>query len=566
VRHLQTPAVQRAAAPAGAVPQGPVLTPAPLPPTPISRAPAVYRGQLVSRAVQEKQAHGGHLHNAASPRTGHQHAPGRPGQQAAAQARPAGVHAPSRASVIQRALGFEIELAVLIDKDGEAVPEKTPVALYGDHLALTVDENASLDTVVPADAALTTGTPRRYASILEIVTRHYSPETTEGRTKILAAIDDAIELANRIDTGVLAPRERKALGVGGKLKAHPSAPSGVFHLGNASQPGQTTDASFQATFGLELAQIGAFFKSLEYQQHFVTKHHSDTQYDEGARVRQEMAQARKDADAVMKALGWEIKMTYSTTESPGHETRGLLVLILQYLRMGRYFYDTDGSRKPLEKNIVNLLSRTDLAQIYKGVTTPEKFAIDNVKAKVMQELLAKSGRGAAKALFNDTADSQIPTGTSWSISCQKFLENIFAGVSDGVTSQLSGFTRRPAEKIDPEDVRGRLFEPMGPVFELRNIATPPVASSLLNAPAGRIPRSQWKALATYLIDLLKTLNTRSESDQSAFGRTSTGPVTSLGSGLESIQGLDWRSRLKRTSGTVVRTVGGSSQNLTNLYG
>lgn len=497
---------------------------------------------------------------------GQQPAAGRPGQQTVAQARPAGVHAPSRASVIQRALGFEIELAVLIDKDGEAVPEKTAVAYYGNHLALTVDENASLDTVVPADAALTTGTPRRYASVLEIVTRHYPPETTEGRANILAAIDDAIELANLIDTNIVTPRARRLLGVGGKLKAHPSAPSGAFHLGNTSQTGQTTDASFQATFGLELAQIGALFKSLEYQQHFVTKHHSDIQYDEGARVRQEMAQARKDADAVMKALGWETKITYVSSESPGHETRGLLVLILQYLRMGRYFYDTDGSRNPLNKNIVNLLSRTDLAHIYKALMPVQKFAIDKAKVKVAQELLAKSGRSGAKALFNEPAESRTPTDVSYNISCQKFLDNIFAGVTDGVTSQLSGFLLRPAERIDPEDVRGGLFEKMGPVFELRNIATPPVASSLLNAPAGRIPRSQWKALATYLIDLLKTLNTRSETEQGAVGKTPSAPTTSLAGGIDSIQGLDWRSRLKRTSATVVRSASGPSTTVDNLYG
>ncbi len=453
-------------------------------------------------------------------------------------------------------MGFEIEFAVLIDNDGVGIPEKTPIALYGDHLGIVVDENASLDTVAPADEALSGGTPRHYASVVEIVTKHYPPETEAGKAKILEAIEDAKELADAIENNILTPKRRLFLNTGGKLTAHSNAPKGKIYLGNKNQGAQTTDASFQATFGLELAQIGAFFKSLEYQSHFVTKHHSDIQYGEGTRVRQEAAQAAKDAKAVMAAMGWGSEMKHLGLTSSGVTTRGFLVLVLQYLRMGRYFHDSDSS-KPLNKNIVALLSRTDLAHIYRDLNPLEKGAIEKDVSKLKQELLAKSNRAGAKALFNDPSETRSASGTKWDISCQKFLDNIFGGSTDGVTSEFSGFTKRPAEVIDPEEVRGKLFTPTGPVFELRNIATPPVASSLINSPAGRIPRSQWKALATYFIDLIRTLNLRSEEVQSPVGKTSKSVVTRIQGGLSDLNNLNWKARLKPTNTVVKNALGGS---------
>jgi hypothetical protein len=66
------------------------------------------------------------------------------------------------ADSVQRKMGFELELKVLVDIDGRPPPEKVPLGTVGPHLDVTVDQNGEVDSPTPtgAAAAVATNIPR----------------------------------------------------------------------------------------------------------------------------------------------------------------------------------------------------------------------------------------------------------------------------------------------------------------------------------------------------------------------------------------------------------------------
>jgi hypothetical protein len=352
-----------------------------------------------------------------------------------------------------------------------------------------------------------------YASILEIVTPAYAPETAAGRLNIVAAMTEANNLAAAIEAGTNNFANRILLNtIGGTAGLQANT-----YVGNANQPAQTTDASIQGTMGIDLAQIASFFKSTiaaanRPQQLFTLKHQSDPAGAMGMpaprRAETEMARAPLAAKRVIRnrlaaAPGWGGNVTHM---------RGLITLICQYLMMGKY--SLYGGAWGLDKNIVPLLSRNDLgAVIFNELVPPGERALvaGGLGAFVRNAILAETVRNGATPVFNDAAES-IPLGAPpLNVSCQQFVDNVLSGVPDGITGQLGGFrTFAHGEDVDPTAARGGDYRRggvahrEGAIFELRNI----VPSDALNLPTDRLPRNQWVNLATHLATVLDALNAR----------------------------------------------------------
>lgn len=378
----------------------------------------------------------------------------------------------------------------------------------------------------------------RYASIVEIVTNPYPPETAAGRTSILAAMIAAKNFADALQAATPNGANRVPLntvaGAGGVA-------ANIF-VGNPLQPAQTTDGSIQATGAIDLAQFPSYVLSMTAQNPhdrnvlsntaFNLKHHSDTEDTEGDRVRTELPLAVANATAAVNAIK-------GGAPTGMQNLRGLVVLICQYLRMGRQFYGHGGVT--LDKNIVPFLSRTDLAQIYlRLVPTAEKnwLAGGGRMATLQAQILAQTNRAGGSNLFNNAAESNpapvIP------ISCQTFVANVFnLGPNDGVTNLLGGFHKMPTEDVDPGGARGgdwispvahpRSGAPAahreGFIFEMRNMA------SRLSGGIGRFPRDQWLRLAEQQVAVFSALNARTEASatqdrrvrHAGYGRLPGGP-------------------------------------------
>lgn len=351
----------------------------------------------------------------------------------------------------------------------------------------------------------------RYASIVEIVTNAYEPETQQGRNDIIAAMTAAAQLAADIEAGTnnLANRVR--------LNTIPNVAvtSDSIRIGNPDQPGQTTAASIQSTLGLDIAQLPSFMKSAMMtgsQGQFALKHHSDTfdeHYNAIDRVKVEIPKAINDATAIIDEIGHTTGSLWWKKRPDLVNMRGLLALMCQYLRLGRYFYGTDGTGG-LDKNIVPLLSRTNLSAIYRGLPRAERDWLEEHQKSVRHKLYEKTGRLKHSTVFTDP--TQATRYTHIPVEVQRFINNVFERSDDGITgvpggptdNRLGGFHRMGAEDIDPGGHKGHK---LGPVFELRNM----VPAGLEGGPE-RFERTRWVALARLMTTLLQQLNARTDQD------------------------------------------------------
>ncbi|WP_457355387.1 eCIS core domain-containing protein [Roseateles sp. P5_D6] len=372
-----------------------------------------------------------------------------------------------------------------------------------------------------------------YASIIEIVTNPYPPETVAGQQDILAAMNAAVAFAGALEVAAGADLAARAPlnGVGGAVIADPT-----IHFGNALQPAQTTAGSFQTTGAIDLAQFPSFVLSMTApmpveagpedhdnpnNEYFDLKHHSDDDDHVGDRVRLELPLAVANATTAVNA----IKLL-----GPGapdmSNLRGLVVMICQYLRMGRHFFGHGAM--PLGKNVVPFLSRTDLSAVYErlvprtGVAaTDEKAWLEGIPPlgamtrlqTLMTAILNATGRAGGSDLFND--DAQSNPGGGWGGSCQNLLSNVFYQPTDIVTNLL-GVQTMDAESVDPGAARngdsrygggpGGAAAPQreGIVFEMRNMAKRQYGHD-------RFPRGEWLKLAEQEIAVARTLNARAEA-------------------------------------------------------
>ena len=178
----------------------------------------------------------------------------------------------------------------------------------------------------------------------------------------------------------------------------------------------------------------------------------------------------------------------------------------------------------LDKNLTDLLSRTDLAEIYHDAVPPaEKGWTGAHLNHVIGMLLTRTGRTGDRALFNRPADDRAPAAgrPPYDLSCRRFVTNVFTQVTDGVTPHLGGFRRRPVESIDPDPGAARrageqqpgFARRQAPVFEMRNMIpkTSHAAERVAGGEATRFPRADWMPLAEYMADMIDALNARSEA-------------------------------------------------------
>lgn len=334
-----------------------------------------------------------------------------------------------------------------------------------------------------------------YASILEVVTKAYSPETDAGLLNILAAIGDAAEFAGKIET--VNPRKNRV-----KLNsiAGTANVDNKYHIGNARQPGQTTDASIQCTFALDLAQIASFVKSTmapNAQSFYHTKHDAD--YQMAAyhyRAEEQIVLAVADATAILNEF-------VNPPDLPN--LRGLLILMCQFLRLGKYSAETthDGYKWHLDKNVSALLSRTNYADIRKGMPQAERAWLAGKEAQIKAKLLTKTGRTTGSCPLTDPTQAAKRDG--WNITVGGFIDNVLTGDDDGVTGLYGGFKQMGAEELHPATSALAATSKLGPVFELRNML--PFLEG-----KERFSRDQWLPLATYLTTILRRLHERTDND------------------------------------------------------
>lgn len=330
-----------------------------------------------------------------------------------------------------------------------------------------------------------------YDSIVEIVTKAYDPETEQGSKALLADMADAAELAGRIEaaTGQFAARVPLASISGVTAKARSA------FVGNdkPTTVPQRTDASVQATMAVELKEMQGFFlagmggfqRGGFGPREFALKHQS------GIDVEQEVGrQAPNVATKVLYDLPRE--------DFVPNDLLGLFTLVAQYLLMGAVF-ESPGNPQ-LDKNAVALLSRTDLAKVYRqNVSEREKRWVTPHLDLVKDSLLRHTRRDAGHLLLTPESYPPLPHVTR-TLKCGPFIDNVFTQPSDGFTPHLDEgiFKQMGPERIPDGPGKGQK-DRTAPVFEMRN---------MIPRAGDRFARNQWVPLATDLVTLLTRLNTR----------------------------------------------------------
>lgn len=357
----------------------------------------------------------------------------------------------------------------------------------------------------------------KYASIVEIVTKPYEPETVPGRAALTQAMKDAVKFATDLETKTRAFQDRVAL----KDVPGATATNDEIHVGNTAVGHQSTDASIQSTLGIDIAQLASYVKtalSVGSAAPFSVKHHSDEPDPNQrglvakSRAREELPKAVDDATSIINDVGHKHRREWSLLKSKSSlvNMRGLLTLMAQYLRMGRYFYDDKG-KGGLDKNIVPLLSRTNLSAIFAGLPADEKHWLKRHEKSVRQKLYAATGRIKHSTVFTDPTQTirytHIPTDV------KEFITNIFHGGDDGITgvkiggrdpeNRLGGFHRMGPENIDPGAGAGGK---QGPIFELRNMENTDIRVT------DRFPKGDWEKVGKYQTEVVGALNARDDAE------------------------------------------------------
>ena len=363
----------------------------------------------------------------------------------------------------------------------------------------------------------------RYASILEIVTRPYPPETAAGKAGLIAAMTEANQLAADIEAGTNNFARRAKLNAINRTNI--SSPETYVGNDGPTRNPQRTDASIQSTFAIDLSQLPSLMYSTvaqgASQTRFSLKHQADagsSAADRINRAEHEMTRAVADATAVTN----DLKGRLGGGAPSFVNLRGLLTLVCQYLRMGKYW--DPGGVQVLDKNLTDLLSRTDLAKIYRDAVPATEKAWNPARLNhVIITLLTRTARTGDRALFNQPADDRAPAAgrPPYDLSCREFVTRVFTERTDGVTRHLGGFQRRPVEDIDPdpghprragEQQQARFAHRQAPVFEMRNMIpkTSHAAELVAGGEAQRFPRADWVPLAQYMGDLIDALNERQQ--------------------------------------------------------
>jgi hypothetical protein len=257
---------------------------------------------------------------------------------------------------------------------------------------------------------------------------------------------------------------------------------------------QRTDASIQSTMAVDLKELQGFFMvgmgghtpgGFKGPRAFALKHQN---------IQDVAADVGRQAPSVASSVLSDLR---PKSLIPSHLV-GLWTLIAQYLLMGASF-ESPGFPE-LDKNAVALLSRTDLAKIYKMnvPASEQKVAKDNLRA-MRASLLRHTERSENDLLLTPAKRPPSPQATR-TITCGAFIDNIFTQDSDGFTPHLDeGLFKQMGPEVIPGRQGAGQATRTAPVFELRN---------MIPQAGDRFPKDQWVPLTTDLVTLLNDLNTR----------------------------------------------------------
>jgi hypothetical protein len=352
-----------------------------------------------------------------------------------------------------------------------------------------------------------------YHSILEVVTRAYPAESPQGAADVITAMSEAAQLATAIEAQTGRFQQRVLLSTTGASVANAQDT----WIGNrAARNDQTTDASIQATFAVDLAQIPSLFTSAIPKKPgalFGLKHQADepSGYDWARRANTD---ASKSPTLATQIIAAEDKAS-AVADLPN--LRGLLTLICQYLLMGKYFYAAGDA---LDKNLVPLLSRTDLASLFRDQVpgsfagpTGEKAWVHEHWPSLREKIVHETGRRGDAMLFEHPQQPRLPgRRPPLDLAVRTFVDNVFRQSEDGVTRHLDEglFKMMSAEEVHPEGSKREHESRKGPVFELRGMVPPDMLQSELLIP-DRIPKERWMAMGKYFASLLTALHSRTET-------------------------------------------------------
>ena len=330
-----------------------------------------------------------------------------------------------------------------------------------------------------------------YDSIVEIVTKAYDPETEQGSAALIADMTAAADLAGKIEVETENFTKRVPLeSVGGVT---PKARRAFVGSEKVSTGEQSTAASIQSTMAVELKELYGFFLAgmggheagVFGPRAFGIKHQS-------------IVDVATDVGQAAPQVAWRVLEELQPRSEVPDDLLGLLTLMAQYLLMGARFEEP--GLPQLDKNAVSLLSRTDLAKIYRlNVREPEKEWVTPQLEPLQQSLLRHTGRKAGDLLLTPAKRPPLPQATRL-LKCGTFIDNIFTEASDGFTPHLDeGIFKQMGPEAIPDDSESGRVKRTAPVFELRNMIAPD---------GDRFPRDQWVPLTEDLVTLLTKLNTR----------------------------------------------------------
>jgi hypothetical protein len=418
---------------------------------------------------------------------------------------------------IQAKVGFEFEMLILVDKDGS--DPGTGKNFYNDgNIKATTDHSSRVDAKRP-------GKPGNYSSIVELVT---FPSETNNATEQLGRINTLVDIAQKSEAAVNRRIPLSQAITGGKAG---------FYIGHDAQPAQTTDASFQANVGVDIAEIDKLLALANNDNRLIDLTAARTGYTKtygpkpsakarasGAKQKvltntphgtplQAIAQAvpgqsARLITALIETLGASIPGEAEEKISRLKNFKGLLSIMLLYMQLGKTF-----TEDTLDKNLTQFLSRTNLGTLFTTTLTP--FEIDFVQKnnKVVSRLLLEiTGRGGDEQLLRFD-NSQYPH-TPLKLTVGQFVEGVILHGDDGFTSVIEnkdfvqygpdpvGRTEEaPTQAVNlaPESDWSSDKRRKGPVVEIRHTENPAAANK-------RFPKQKWVELGTFFIDRINLIH------------------------------------------------------------
>lgn len=399
--------------------------------------------------------------------------------------------APPRSPVVvQRKLGLELELDVLVDHDGKDAGTKTELGTVG-----------STDIAVDHSSTVRAQKVAQYSSIIELVTEAFEFEADARRAapahtldRLLVAVNQARIIAETMKLATNDFKEETPLNeIFTGLKAGYFV--GVPDAKMISGP-QSLTAYIQASMGIDLANL-----SLLYQAAAAGPFQPGTLGTRvaGTRVKATGVKAQEDeatvlttapgvADKILTTLGW-------TGGSRGFaELRGLMTLMATYLILGQR-HPPMADHRVIDKNIAPFLSRTPLdlivSRILGNKEVNNKVGLDMLKNQhgVVETICKMTGRKPGSNL--------IPEFTTTPL-CGDWIADVLSGGQDKFTRGLDtgDFMQLPLEPVGPDTPPGAQGV-SGPVLEFRQPR---------HGGAARVPPAQWVPWTQALLAFLRPVN------------------------------------------------------------